>query len=161
VPQKASAGYTNGYADPEYIQELPKFRLPMLPTSGTYRAFEISGDSMLPILPGTVIIGQYVEDVKDIKNGQSYIVVSEQEGVVYKRVFNYVEEKGLLYLVSDNTVYSPYEIPADSVMEVWEAKAFISTQFPEGNSRIQSTLSMQELTDMVLSIKEEITKLRK
>jgi hypothetical protein len=102
-----------------------------------------------------------VEDVKDIKNGQSYIVVSEQEGVVYKRVFNYVEEKGLLYLVSDNTVYSPYEIPADSVMEVWEAKAFISTQFPEGNSRIQSTLSMQELTDMVLSIKEEITKLRK
>ena len=27
VPQKASAGYMNGYADPEYIGELPKFRL--------------------------------------------------------------------------------------------------------------------------------------
>jgi len=67
VPQKASAGYTNGYADPEYIEELPKFQLPMLPRNATYRAFEISGDSMLPLLPGTVIIGEYVEDVNYVK----------------------------------------------------------------------------------------------
>jgi transcriptional regulator with XRE-family HTH domain len=160
VPQKAAAGYTNGYADTEYIQELPKFRLPMLPNNGTYRAFEISGDSMLPLLPGTIIIGQYVEQVEDIRNGQTYIIVSKQEGVVYKRVFNYVAEKGLLFLVSDNTVYSPYEIPADSVMEIWEAKAFISMQFPEGNSRNKSRLSMEELTQMVLDIKEDITKLK-
>lgn len=160
VPQKAAAGYTNGYADTEYIQELPKFRLPMLPSNGTYRAFEISGDSMLPLLPGTIIIGQYVEQVEDIRNGQTYIIVSKQEGVVYKRVFNYVAEKGLLFLVSDNTVYSPYEIPADSVMEIWEAKAFISMQFPEGNSRNKSRLSMEELTQMVLDIKEDITKLK-
>jgi len=160
VPQKASAGYTNGYADAEYIQELPKFRLPMLPNNGTYRAFEISGDSMLPLLPGTIIIGQYIEQVEDIKNGQTYIIVSQQEGVVYKRVFNYVAEKGLLYMVSDNTVYSPYEIPADSVMEIWEAKAFISTQFPDGNSRNKSNLTMDELTQMVLDMKKDITKLK-
>lgn len=160
VPQKASAGYTNGYADSEYIQELPKFRLPMLPLSGTYRAFEISGDSMLPLLPGTIIIGQYMEHVEEVKNGQTYIIVSQQEGVVYKRVFNYVNEKGLLYLVSDNTVYSPYEIPADSVMEIWEAKAFISTQFPEANNRSNSSLSMDELTKMVLDMKKDITKLK-
>jgi len=160
VPQKASAGYTNGYADPEFLQELPRFRLPML-QNGTFRAFEISGDSMLPLLPGTIVIGQYVENLEDIKNGQTYIIVSEQEGVVYKRVFNYIAEKGLLYMVSDNTVYSPYEIPANSIMEIWEAKAFISTQFPEGNSRNASTLSMQELTEMVLSIKEDVTKLKK
>src|SRR5690554_3553177 len=49
VPQKASAGYTNGYADPEYLQDLPRFQLPNLPRNSTYRAFEISGDSMLPI----------------------------------------------------------------------------------------------------------------
>src|SRR5690606_16493869 len=49
VPYKASAGYLNGYADPEYIGELPKFQLPFLPSSGTYRAFEITGDSMLPL----------------------------------------------------------------------------------------------------------------
>src|SRR5690606_5504548 len=36
VPQKAAAGYLNGYADPEYIEELPKFQLPVLPKNATY-----------------------------------------------------------------------------------------------------------------------------
>src|SRR5690606_15081353 len=38
VPYKASAGYLNGYADPEFLGELTKFQLPFLPSSGTYRA---------------------------------------------------------------------------------------------------------------------------
>jgi len=161
VPQKASAGYTNGYADPEYLQELPRFQLPNLPRNNTYRAFEISGDSMLPLEPGTIIIGGYVESPELIRNGKTYIVVSEQEGIVYKRVFNYSEEKGVLFMVSDNTVYSPYEIPVDSVMEIWEAKAFISTQFPDVKNNENAPMSLRELTDIVLEIKEEVTKLKK
>jgi hypothetical protein len=38
VPLKASAGYLNGYADPEYVAQLPKFYLPMF-KQGTYRGF--------------------------------------------------------------------------------------------------------------------------
>ncbi|MDX1630161.1 MAG: LexA family transcriptional regulator, partial [Fulvivirga sp.] len=90
VPQKAAAGYSTGYADPDFIKELPKFKLPILPGNATYRAFEISGDSMLPILPGTVVIGEYVDDIRDIKNGKTYIIVTRDEGIVYKRVFNYI-----------------------------------------------------------------------
>ena len=48
VPAKASAGYMEGYADPEYIEQLEKIKLPFLPT-GTHRAFPIKGDSMLPV----------------------------------------------------------------------------------------------------------------
>lgn len=161
VPQKASAGYTNGYADPEYLQELPRFQLPNLPRNSTYRAFEISGDSMLPLEPATIIIGEYVESPESIRNGKTYIIVSEQEGVVYKRVFNYAEEKGVLFMVSDNTVYSPYEIPVESVMEIWEAKAFISTQFPDVKNTGNAPMSLRELTDIVLEIKEEVTKLKR
>jgi phage repressor protein C with HTH and peptisase S24 domain len=161
VPQKASAGYTNGYADPEFLQELPRFQLPNLPRNRTYRAFEISGDSMLPLEPGTIIIGEYVESPDSIRNGKTYIIVSEQEGVVYKRVFNYANEKGVLFMVSDNTVYSPYEIPIESVMEIWEAKAFISTQFPDVKASDKQPMSLRELTDIVLEIKEEVTKLKK
>jgi hypothetical protein len=58
---KASAGYINGYSDPEFVRELPKFHLPML-QGGTFRAFEIKGDSMLPIHPGSIIVGEYVDD---------------------------------------------------------------------------------------------------
>lgn len=158
VPQKAAAGYLNGYSDPEFLEELPKFQLPILPQQGTYRAFEISGDSMLPILAGTIIIGRYVESVNDIKNGKTYVLVTSKEGVVYKRVFNYIAERGKLFLVSDNRTYAPYEVGASEVMEVWEAKAFISVDFPDPDA--QSELTLDKLAHMVLDLQQEIIKLK-
>lgn len=158
IPQKASAGYLNGYADPEFIQNLPKFRLPMLPDNATYRAFEISGDSMLPLLPGTVIIGQYVESVEDIKNGKTYILVSKDEGVVYKRVFNYIKDNGKLYLVSDNKSYAAYDIKGEDVLEIWESKAFISVNFPDAVG--DDGMTVGKLTDIVMELKQEITKIK-
>lgn len=153
VPQKAAAGYLNGYADPEYVKELPKFKLPML-KSGTYRAFEISGDSMLPILPGTIIIGEYVDNLKDLKNGKTYVLVTEREGVVYKRVFNYLDESGKLFLVSDNRQYAPYQIDGADVIEAWSAKAYISVQFPDVES--QKDMSIEQLAGVVLDLQKEI-----
>jgi phage repressor protein C with HTH and peptisase S24 domain len=154
VPQKAAAGYLNGYADPEYVSELPTFYLPIF-SNGTYRAFEISGDSMLPIAPGSIIIGQFVENWKNIKDDKTYILVTQQEGIVYKRVFNHIKSKGVLTLVSDNPVYSSYEVPVEDVMEIWEAKAYISTQFP------QSEMSIEKLATMVMDLKDELGKIKK
>lgn len=158
VPQKAAAGYMNGYADPEYIQELPKFNLPVLPDNATYRAFEITGDSMLPILPGTIIIGSYVEDLNDIRNGKTYILVTREEGIVYKRVFNYIKDNGKLFLVSDNRHYAPYQIDAEDVLEVWSARAYISVQFPD--SQEKSEVSTEQLASIVLDLQKEIIRLK-
>ena len=130
VPLKAAAGYLNGYADPEFVQELPRFSLPML-NHGTYRAFEISGDSMLPLQSGTIVVGEFIDRVTEIKNGKTYVLVTRSEGVVYKRVFNYIDENGKLFLVSDNRQYAPYQIDAGDVIEIWSAKAYISLNFPE------------------------------
>jgi len=161
VPQKASAGYLNGYADPEYIEELPKFRLPVLPHNATYRAFEISGDSMLPLQPGTIVIGAYVEQAADVKNGKTYVLVTCKEGVVYKRVFNYVDEHHKLFLVSDNKQYAPYEVPLDEVLEIWEAKAFISMSFPEPQeSPDEENLSIQKLASIVMDLQKEVNNLK-
>jgi len=158
IPQKASAGYMNGYADPTYIENMPKFQLPMLPKNATYRAFEISGDSMLPLQPGTVIIGEYVENISNIKNGKTYVLLSKEEGVVYKRVFNYVEENGKLFLVSDNKSYAPYQVDAKDIIEVWESKAFISIDFPDADGK--GDLSMEELSGIVKNLQNEIIKLK-
>ncbi|BDD08765.1 hypothetical protein FUAX_11970 [Fulvitalea axinellae] len=164
VPQRASAGYTNGYSDPEYIRDLPKFQLPFLPGSGTYRAFEISGDSMLPLESGTIVVGQYVESVADIVSGKTYVLVTQDEGVVYKRVFNYLHENGKLFLSSDNQTYTPYEIDASSVKEVWSAKAFISVHFPDHNNSLDAypaePMTLEKLTSIVLELREEIVRLR-
>lgn len=158
VPQKAAAGYLNGYSDPDYIQELPRFNLPILPQNATYRAFEIVGDSMLPILPGTIVIGSYVDDVRDIKNGKTYVLVTQTEGIVYKRVFNYINDNGKLFLVSDNRQYAPYQIDIEDVLEVWTAKAYISVQFPDAND--PSEVSTEQLASIVLDLQKEIVKLK-
>lgn len=157
VPQRAAAGYLNGYSDPEYIRELPRFKLPIL-KQGTYRAFEISGDSMLPIAPGTIIVGEWVEDINSVKNGKPYVLVTNREGIVFKRIFNYLQDSGKLFLVSDNRQYSPYQIDGSDVIEIWSAKAYISANFPDGQS--QSDLSVDQLTGMVMDLKQEIQSLK-
>ncbi|QMU28484.1 XRE family transcriptional regulator [Adhaeribacter radiodurans] len=155
VPQRASAGYLNGYADPEFIEELPRFRLPMLSTQGTHRAFEIAGDSMLPIASGAVIIGRFIEDWSTIKDGTPCIIVSQKEGVVFKRIFNKLKNEAVLYLHSDNPSYSPYQIQVEDILEIWEARAYISTTFPIAD------LSLNKLTSIVLDLQQEVLKLKK
>lgn len=152
VPVKASAGYLNGYADPEYVADLPKFSLPMF-NQGTFRAFEIKGDSMLPLTSGSIIIGEYVENWHDIKPGQTYVIISKNDGVVYKRIaFKFKEEKGLK-LVSDNKVYEPYWVEADDVLEIWKAKAYISTDLPEPTQEP----TLEALTSMMTQMQKTIT----
>lgn len=131
VPQKAAAGYLNGYSDPEYVEKLPSISLPML-KNGTFRAFEISGDSMLPIQPGSIIVGQYLAETERIKDNRTYIIISRSEGIVYKRVR---KGQNKLFLVSDNPVYPLYEIAFIDILEIWEAKVYISNTFPEVTDR--------------------------
>lgn len=157
VSQKASAGYLNGYQDVEYIIDLPKIGLPVLPRNVTYRAFEIKGDSMLPIQSGSIVFGGYVDKLSDIKNGKLYIIVSQQEGIVFKRVFNFSDSDKKLLLVSDNRLYEPYSIKAEDVLEVWEVKAFFSTKFPDVES---GNFSPDYLAASVLKLQEEVYRLK-
>lgn len=117
VMHKASAGYINGYFDPEYIRDLPKISIPFLSKSNTYRAFEIVGQSMLPVRSGDIIIGKYLDNLDKVKNGKTYIIISKTNGVVYKRILELFSDN--LLLISDNSVYDPFTIPLSDVLEVW------------------------------------------
>lgn len=151
VHVKASAGYLNGYGDPEYVRELPRFSLPMF-SQGTYRAFEIKGDSMLPLPSGSIIIAEYVENWHDIKQGQTYVIVSNSEGIVYKRIGQRFKEDKGLKLVSDNKTYEPYWVEATDIVEVWRAKAFISTELPEPSPEP----TLEGLTSMMAQMQKTI-----
>jgi transcriptional regulator with XRE-family HTH domain len=155
VPLKASAGYLNGYADPEYVAQLPKFYLPMF-NQGTYRAFEIKGDSMLPLISGTIIIGEYLENWADVKVNETYVIISKSDGVVYKRMGNKFKESKKLKLISDNPVYEPYEINGEDILEIWKAKAYISTHLPLPVPEP----TMESLTSMMAQMQRSIAKLQ-
>lgn len=155
VPIKASAGYLNGYGDPEFVGELPKFQLPMF-KQGTYRAFEIKGDSMLPLPSGAIVVGEYVENWNDIKPGETYVFISKGEGIVYKRAGTRFKENKLIRLISDNPAYDPYSIPAEEILEVWKSKAYISTVFPEPAAQP----TMENLTSMMAQMQKSISQLQ-
>jgi phage repressor protein C with HTH and peptisase S24 domain len=159
VSQKASAGYLNGYADPEFIAELPKISLPVLPRNVTYRAFEIKGDSMLPVQPGSIVFGEYLENISSIKNGALYIFITKDEGIVFKRVFILEKERKVL-LVSDNRHYAPYTVDLGDILEIWSAKGFFTTKFPE----IQTdglSLPLDHLAATVVALQNEVQRLKK
>lgn len=154
VPVKAAAGYLNGYADPEFLDELNTFTLPML-SSGTYRAFEIVGDSMMPTPSGSVIVGEKVESLEDVKNNNAYIVLSKSEGVVYKRVLKSNRSKNKLTLVSDNPVYQPYQVNTEDVLEFWSAQMVIS-KVGQGQR-----WDVSNLASLVTNLQDQVNHLKK
>ena len=125
VPVKAQAGYTNSYGDLEFISSLPRFKLPFLPENKTYRTFQIKGDSMLPIPENSWITCSYLENWEYIKNGKAYIIVTKNDGIVFKLVYNQLKD-GTLLLVSSNRNYNPYEIQISQVLEIWQFETWNS-----------------------------------
>ena len=154
VPVKAAAGYLNGYADPEFLDELNTFTLPML-SGGSYRAFEIVGDSMLPTPSGSVIVGEKVHNLDDVKNNNAYIILSKSEGVVYKRVLKSNRSKNKLTLVSDNPAYQPYTVNAEDVLEFWSAQMVLS--------RVNQAQrwDVTNLASLVSNLKDQVNNLKK
>ncbi len=119
VPAKAVAGYLNGYADPEFIEDLPIMNLPFK-IVGKHRAFSIKGDSMPPLKDGTFVVGKYVESLKEIKEGQTYIILTKEDGVVYKRLYREDKKSNDVFQFhSDNQAYSPYTVKSENIIEVW------------------------------------------
>ena len=135
INQKASAGYLNSYSDFEFIENLPKFQLPFLHFSGTHRAFEIKGDSMIPLTSGSIVIGKYVDNTDFLKDGKTYILLTKEDGIVYKRI-EVLDNS--LKLISDNKSYEPYVISNNDILEMWEAIAFFSLDFPNPNEEYNS-----------------------
>jgi transcriptional regulator with XRE-family HTH domain len=126
IPHKAKAGYLLGYCDPEFIEELQQIQLPFL-TKGKYRAFPIEGDSMPPLGDGSFVVGRYVENYNDIKNGKTYVILSHSEGIVYKRLYKDAKNERTFSLVSDNHVYEPYDMQVSEILEIWEFACSLST----------------------------------
>jgi transcriptional regulator with XRE-family HTH domain len=153
VPEKAAAGYTKGFADPEFIQDLPRISLPFLSKGRTYRAFEISGESMLPLQPGSVVIGEYITDFHSVKNGQACIIVTS-DGVVFKKVFNRIPERQTLLLKSSNIAYEPYEVNITEIREIWGFVAYIAKQLPEEQTNLVDLReAFERLEENVLEIR--------
>lgn len=131
IPEKARAGYVSGYSDQEFIQDLPRINLPFLSKERKHRAFAINGDSMPPLPSGSIVIGEFIQDWTSIKTGTPCIVVTKNEGIVFKYVHNDFKENKSLVLISSNALYQPFSVSTADIIEVWKFNAYISKEIPE------------------------------
>jgi phage repressor protein C with HTH and peptisase S24 domain len=121
VPQKAMAGFALDSNNPAYLDQLQKFSIPSM--EGELIAFEISGDSMMPtITSGDMVVCERVERDTPLKDNAVYVIVTDV--VVAKRIQQI--KKGTtassLRLISDNTIYHPYEVDLTDVSQILKVK---------------------------------------
>ena len=143
VPAQAQAGYVSGYRDPSFIEEMPSFSLPdMRYRSGSYRSFDVSGQSMEPgIKPHDRLIGRYVEPEywkNGIRDNHVYILVTTTD-VVVKRVMNELKTNQRIHAISDNEFFGSFYIEAEDIKEIWMVESVIRNfnHFPEKQDEVQ------------------------
>lgn len=157
ISTKARAGYLNGYGDSDYIETLPTFKMPLL-TNGTFRCFEVQGNSMVQTFyNGDLVFGKYVESLSEIKNNDVYVVVSKNDGVVLKRVLNSTENQQKLILKSDNTDgnFPDYSVHLEDIKEIWQVTMYASKQIPKPVNVFDK---LQELEHKIFNIESKIKK---
>lgn len=163
VPIKAQAGYLVGAQQEEYIESLPAFWIPGL-GHGSFRAFEVSGYSMLAdrtgFFPGDIVVGEYVEKLEDIRDGFVYILVNnaqEVDNIVLKRCLNYLDKGGVIICKSDNKdpQYPTFPLPVENIKEAWKFKIKLTRQAPEPSGLYERINALEG--DMVL-LKEQLKK---
>ena len=125
VNAKAAAGYGHNIGDVEFYQQLPVFTFP-LPEyrNATFRGFQITGDSMLPLVrPGDWVLAKAVPNIKDIKSGQIYVVI-EADSIRLKQI---KVDRDKLNLISLNLEYPPVDIEHEDILELWEYHSKITS----------------------------------
>lgn len=154
IPEKARAGYTLGYADPDYIKILPTFQLPFLKKDRKYRSFPITGDSMPPVSSGSHVVGEYLQNWETIKNGKPYIVITKEDGIVFKIINRVGNREDIFQLSSTNPMYEPYFVNVNDIIEIWKFVNYISGDLPE------VSISENDLIKSVRGIQNQVNELK-
>lgn len=154
VSVRARAGYMSGYGDPEYLKRLPIFSLPFLHKERKYRAFQINGDSMLPIPDKSYVVAEFVPNLNDVKNGEGCIIVTNDDGIVFKTVTNQIKKNKTLLLSSLNSFYEPFELAANKVRELWKFVCYISLEIPE------PVMTNETLVSTVMKLQKNVSQLQ-
>ncbi len=154
VPTAAHAGYTEQFLDPVFMEDLISFSLPDYKFQhGTYRCFDVVGDSMEPSLyAGDKVVCSFMDSnnfYSSVRNNLVYVVVLEG-AIVVKRVINKIKEQKNLLLISDNNYFKPYEVPIEEVKEIWHVDVKISPFLPSPNN-IRNAFH-EEMDDMKRTI---------
>jgi hypothetical protein len=98
-------------------------------------------------------VAEYVQNWNNLKSGQPCIVVSKEEGIVFKIINNYLDTNQSFQLCSTNPLYKPYFIHVNEILEIWRFVNYISPKLPE------VTIPQDDLIKTVKGLQKEISEL--
>jgi hypothetical protein len=133
VTEYAYAGYLSGFRDPEYLEELPKHTIIVdKHHKGNYRAFEGVGDSMddgtkESIPDGSIVTAReinqdYWKSRFHTHRYKDYVIVTNDEGIIIKRIINHDVENGIITCHSlnpDKSYYPDFNINLRDVKQIF------------------------------------------
>lgn len=111
---------------------------------------------MPPLETGDYVVGKYIETTSQIKDGNTYVLLTKEDGLVYKRVYNHTLGDGSLLLVSDNKAYEPYAANGNDILEIWEYVCTIKT-----SNKKAEEVNMYSVMSMLREMRVEMTSLRR
>ena len=156
IPYAAQAGYIDQLNDPVFLKDLPSFSLPDSRfKTGSYRCFDVSGDSMEPTLfASDQLICEFIEPNywKSLRSNYVYVVITDT-GIVVKRVVNTIEDDECILLKSDNNFYDPLKIHLDNVKEIWRVTHKLSA-FMGSPSNVRNGL-FQDIDNLRQTISDQ------
>ncbi|MCF0074003.1 helix-turn-helix domain-containing protein [Dyadobacter sp. CY261] len=129
VEQVGYAGYVSGWADPEYVEELPKHAVVVNKLHfGTYRTFQVRGDSMNNESIGSIASGDLVTGRRLQRkhwtsklhfNKHPYWVIVKYDGIIIKKIVGHDVESGVITYESLNPNYGGGAVHLDEVQELY------------------------------------------
>lgn len=130
VPVNAQAGYSVQHNEAVYLRDLRYYKIPGF-EHGSYRAFEVAGDSMIPIFNHhDVVVTSLVEDRRLLEPGEVYVVVTT-ESVMLKRIRQQITSPDMeVLLFSDNPHRKPYPLEARDIQQLWRVRGYVSSFIP-------------------------------
>ena len=85
-----------------------------------------------------------------------YVVLTLNEGLVFKQLTNELAERGCFQLISLNTAYKPYELAATEIREIWKFVHYISREVAETPlTDNQVAIQLKILTEEIGALKRK------
>jgi hypothetical protein len=108
---------------------------------------------MPPHEEGSIIVERYVENLGAVVDGRIYILITKNQGMVYKRLNR--NKKNSLVLESDNSYYPNFDVKFSEILEIWEYQCNIGRTDTK-----QVATEMDSLKDLLLDLKREVSEIR-
>lgn len=153
VNAKAAAGYPHNISDHEWYKALPALSIP-LPQfrNGSYRGFEVKGDSMLPYFKDKDwVISKAVFQINEVRKSKFYVIVLKDSVLIKKLAI----DKEKTTLISANPEYAPIQIQTNEIKELWEVNSKLTFDFEP------PTNTLEHVLENIKQLQQQVEKLRR